>query len=874
LFAVKKEIENILLDEKVDLDMYPTRNPTGSQRQTPLAYLLREKRRLEVTLDSIRYKEVRSNLRRATTEAEEVSNTDVSPAAVVQTENFFDVSGVSPHEEKVGVTFSDSDGLMSEFKLENFTDRWMEVSSGTLTLGSNTFLEIPIWDVLSRNPAWVAKIRNGGFYKASIEVNFAFSGNSFHKGLVLLAYVPWPVMNDALNAVSVRDNGLFSSYLSQTQSSMILNVRDNQVVHMDIPYIQPKPRMRLFNDSALVIADSDSLNDFYRAGSIYVRTLTTPGAVNATSDPIPYRILGRFKNVEWGVPTGTHMQVTTESDERKTGPVEKMSSAAAAALQKITTVPIVGPYAKASSIALSSLSDISALFGWSKPILSAPTERVRNEPLVNGARGIGDDLSKAITLDPEHELYVDPRVCGTMSDDMALSAIYTRPSLTDLNRTWSPSDAPLSTILYRTRVAPQHDFIHTVGTSEYHQPSALSFVATPFKFWRGDIDYTFHFAASAFHKGKVAFFYDPNIDQYALITADLSTNKNPIAVLDLEQSNSITIRIGWQFHRAFAKTLPLDEVKYNGNGQFDPTISARDYVNGFLIMVPYNGLVSPDGAELEFVVSVSSPEMHFAFPTEEHLPLDRTAPESNSGWYYGKEVTIFDINKSKSDATHIFGEYFGESVVSFRTLAKRFQPFREGTFSHLAADNRCIHTTVPIFHLHTPAMGSVSVREDLSILGYLLPAYLGFRGSMRHRYHVFSEHDVVDTNRINVTLDNTLTYDPAMSSTGDTSPARTSLRGTVSFVPTTNAGISYELPFITNNLFLFACSDGYGIPLGDPPLLPDLGVMESEWVRSYTVDHELLGAQSSVRKIVIDAAMGEDATLMRFIAAPLYRVAL
>jgi len=157
----------------------------------------------------------------------------------------------------------------------------------------------------------------------------------------------------------------------------------------------------------------------------------------------------------------------------------------------------------------------------------------------------------------------------------------------------------------------------------------------------------------------------------------------------------------------------------------------------------------------------------------------------------------------------------------------------------------------------------------MTLQQYLPYAFLGMRGSVRKRIHLEmggNNHlNMGFLSKTNVTLGAIATY--ASSSWQWTNvDCVCDLRGTVSFVPSTNGGIEAELPYFSNNMFAFAFCDDY---VGSGDTVNDMVEM---WSQTYVVNFECDYVISTDNLVVVESAMGEDFNYFRFCGAPLYSV--
>jgi len=497
---------------------------------------------------------------------------------------------------------------------------------------------------------------------------------------------------------------------------------------------------------------------------------------------------------------------------------------------------------------------MASLFGWSMPVMTTQPSRIRPEPFQNSANLIGYDTGHRITMDPKQELTVDPRICGTVDDDMVIATIAKRESLLDL-QTWSYSSSPMSPI-WRAFVMPQMHRRYTSGTNQYVQPTALHYASIPFQAWRGSIKLTFTFYPTSFHRGKIAVFYEPNCDQFSLISAGLSLNKNYLAIIDLQTTTEVSVCIKWAQPRYYQECAPDTVSQYSISSASAASVM-RNYANGWVALVPITNLVGPSGYAVDYAVTVSSDDIEFAYPDQSLLPKRVTQGDSSTQMD-GPCIDLVDIG---SDSVRAAQLHYGERVFSFRSLLKRFTQTDVKTLvvsSYNVGDFVVYRPTIVPQLLPSPS-GTTADSSTVSLLSFLRPSYLGMRGGFRKRVRI-TGHAPAMMAIMSVQLDSPIGVPtPGFSLVGASNI--TGIRGATQFAPYTNSGIEFEIPCYTNNLF--------GVPSNADIYDPSLSSMFlPRALRSYSVFMDCTANATYVASELTAAA--EDFTLMNFIAATPY----
>ncbi len=773
-------------------------------------------------------------------------------------ENMVDVMGNEENLLDDTSEFMWEQGQSNELDLDDFFGRPVRIIERSIAPGGSFSSVYPVWDLYTLNPAVRAKLRNYAYLRGDLHLQIEISGTPFHYGHIFVSYQPYPLRNANLVQHPLLFNNKIGlvNYLSQSEQFASMNVNSNTPLHMVCPFISTKPMNRLYNSTFLALADTTSYADFEEFGSLYIGSYYTIEAAAASASDIGLRVYAWLENVHLGTTTATQIVISTES-EMKTGPVERVATRLANLSKQFGSVESIKPLAVASEMVFRGVGQAAAWYGWSRPVKISEPMYVKNRPYTNGAHTIGSDTCKKITLDPMQELTVDPRVCGYDSDDMTISNICNRLSYVDLF-IWSPTDTLMADSIWKCKVHPQISTVIEDVTYQFIQPSAMAFAATPFLYWRGDITFHFEIMCSRYHRGKLAFYYEPNVEQYALIDADIATHKNYIKIVDIQEEQSFDLCIEWASPRAWLKTLDISKVR--GLLQdFNDIVESYGYSNGYIGVTPFNELASPDGSSIRILVSVRSDNMVFNQVSSAHLVSERILTES----MFDEKYSCISLNESTATMNNINEYHFGEIPLSFRSLIKRFVFESALTVTASGGSDYSMRYIAPMYYGPQPTYSASTTRPNL--IGYLAYAYMGYRGSMKKRIRAITA-DTMGHPLQGVVVS---IADPQASKTHSLSwnsdPAFTTLNGSVTFVPDTNGGIEFELPFYSNNLFGFSfADDGIGTNA--------TGDMEETWSKTFIVDIEAHDNTKSENWVIEDSAAGDDFTLLRFNGSPFYRL--
>lgn len=804
----------------------------------------------------------------------------VSDSNTTSNQNVSDIMGAGLVVADAGKSMSLNNGQSGILPIEDFLDRPVEIATGTIAVGAAISANYPVWDLVTKHPSVRAKVKNFAFMRCNMVVRVAFAGSPFHTGRVLLSYQPHAgknrnlIAHTANLAAAAAYRPMLLNYLSQADGARVLDVRANTPVEIRIPFISPKPMARLFNATSSAIAAATSFTDFADMGTLYVYTINSVGSVSASSaSPVGYSIFAWLEDVELSVPTATQLAITTESfkmsskDERETGPVERVSSALVELSEVCCAIPEIAPFAYPAQIVFRGVNALAAHYGWSRPnIVSEPTY-VKNRPVANSAVCIGSETVELLSYDPKRGLASDSHACGSGMDDMCIATVAQRESYIE-TFTWAASDAAYTSIKELIVHPQMNSYYVDAGATPCTmvQPSAMSFAVTPFNFWRGDIIFRLDFVTSQYHRGKFAIWYEPNHHHQALISADLALNKNDVQIIDIAETNSVEIVVQWANSFPWLKTLAYNSIK----GVHNPgplLLNLTDVVNGHIIMAPFVPLQSPDDSDVQINVFVRAENL-LVNELGGSMPVSRVyiTPESYvvQEDKSCEEVTKFVLNPSSASVEDITKHYFGEIPLSFRACLKRYVTVETqnyaatGTHMYLRVHRAIMPPIAPLYNVGTPLASPIFP----TLYGYLRYAYLGLRGGVRSRLRLY-QPDVSSEQAI-ATVGLLQPVDASAPIMGEVnSPVRLNHNGHVQYVPSITGIAEVELPFYTNNNFVFSFAEDL---MGSAVE----GAMSRTWTKDFSYNVENRGVISDNYWFIRDFAVAEDFTLMRYQGAPYY----
>jgi len=588
-------------------------------------------------------------------------------------------------EEHENVTFVDSASLNQDY---GYNPSDLVSSGGTTGTDLGTFLSRPTlintsnwttsttvgvltqlepWYQILNNSVIKNKISNYAFFRAKLCMKFVINGTPFHFGMMRVAYEPSVnVANTGARKSKIRTNPT-SSYPLLTPYSQLPGVylypSANAGAELHLPYFSPKSWVKL-----------TSASDLKTLGTLtYYVAIPLDIATTSASTSLQINTYAWFENVEL---SGSTNELVVQAKDEYTGPISYPASALAAITKKLESIPIIGKYARATTIASTALAQVSAIFGFTNvPVIQDHMPMVP-QPFSNlSTSEIAGPVHKLV-LDPKQELSIDPTLVNLgATDELCIKHIISQETIFHVFD-WATTNIN-GDVIANWRVNPMlFDAASVVNGSSvqksyrvYH--SWLSYLGMLFTHWRGDIIFDIEVVCTKFHKGRLQISWDP-------LGTSGGTQKPANAVfttiLDIGEVNKASIRV--PFHQAFEWLRCRDSSAVNWTINSSNNVDdARD--NGLMIVSVLNPLVSPVTPQtVHLVVKVRAAEnFEFANP---RAALGNGIFTPSPSFFDVQSEDVVDIETQKvqfgdkgSQHPNRYDMNFGERIVSLRTLMRR-----------------------------------------------------------------------------------------------------------------------------------------------------------------------------------------------------------
>lgn len=640
------------------------------------------------------------------------------------------------------------------------------------------------WHAFFTHPIIKKKIDNYAFVNCNLHVKAVINASPFYYGAMLLSYRP--LLTFGLETPPIVDRAL---YCSQRPHFWILP-QTNTAGELQLPFFYHKNWLRL--------TDTDELTNMGRIDLTEVGTLKQANGVSGAgidiqiyawaSNPIlagpTYQLQsgfeiqsGRGRTQKSGKSKPKAKQRrnvsanTTSTSEYEQGPVEKVSSTVANIANKLSDVPVIGSFAKATEYGARAVAGISSLFGWTNvPVISdvEPLKSVPFHALASAEIGVPADR---LTLDPKNELTIDPRTVGLQGcDELTIANLVQRELLVSWF-TWDETQTA-GDQLFGINVNPV--FMGSgggvLGVYSALMLSPMGMVATNFQYWRGDIIYRFKAICTQYHKGRLRITWDPVAD----LAANSDTTETSFTkIVDLAPDMDIEIRVSYLQDTAYLQVRDIGSAQHRVAAPFP--VPTHGYDNGSLTVRILNDLTGPaaDATVDVLVFARGCENMSFMNPRDPlHTVNQRVSwfvPQSSEEVIYNIQSDTNEIADTEEVHDDLLPQIFGgEAIKSMRNILRRAVatapvPIRPVSGSTSGSDWNQVYSRnqgpLPDTQGFDPsgwatATGPISGVPEPCSYGYfsafslMVPCFIGYRGSMIWHFNMQTQNKVQKVHQV------------------------------------------------------------------------------------------------------------------------------
>lgn len=647
-----------------------------------------------------------------------------------------------------------TDSISEGTSLQKFLSRPTLIDTRTwttATLVGDLGSAIEPWYQFLNNSVITNKIKNYAFLRAKLCIKVVVNATPFHFGLLRVHYEPSVnVAGTGFRRTKIRTNTVSTNpYVipySQLPGTWVYPA-DNSGGEIHVPFFK-------HGNWAVLTSASDvkslGILNYYVAAPLAV-------ASSSGSTSITISTFAWLEDVEL---SGSTAQLTLQSKDEYDGIVSAPASAIAKISRSLENVPLIGKFARATTIGANAVANVASIFGFTNiPNISTVNAVVPTTTPHLASSEISTPVQK-LTLDPKQELSIDPALHGLKADDeLCIKSIVERESTLTLT-SWSTADA-VGTVIFNANPSPMlfgrveilDGALARKAHRVYHTP--MSYVGMLFQHWRGDIIFDFDIVCTKFHKGRLKIGWDPLGSGG---TTALNENEVYTTIIDIGETNKASIRVPYHQEYEFSRMRGIARDNWSA-GNALPSNATTD--NGLLVVSVLTPLMSPVSPQSVYVrVSVRAAEnLEFVNPAVAQGETSLTPPPSFFAVQAKDEVNVISTEVTLGDRGSKHPERyslnFGERVVSLRTLMHRYSVYDYSVVSKQASTKYSTFTKSicrfpPMFGYDSNGLSTFN--KILAGVGtanfnacpthpvtYISMMYGGIRGSMNYISNISSD---------------------------------------------------------------------------------------------------------------------------------------
>jgi hypothetical protein len=621
----------------------------------------------------------------------------------------------------------------SSFGLGDFLSRPVRIASYAVALGEpfNQRLLRP-WQAFFNTPAIRSKLDNYAFIQADLKIKVVVNSTPFIYGMYGLSYRPLTTFGSQHEITTGGLSDVDRLILTQ-RPTVYIESHKNKGGELTLPFFYYKNWLPL------------TLTDTFDMGQLTMYPVAPFTSANGTAiGPVSVLVYAWAENVKLA---GNTVNLAVQAqDEYGTGPVSRVASAVSGVSRHLEKVPVIGVFAKATTIGAKAVGAIASLFGFTNVPVIDNVMPFKDQPFHAFASSeIGVPMEK-LTLDPKNELTIDPSIAGLPADDeLAIAHISKRSGLIRVC-TWLQSDVT-DTSLFRANVTPT--WCRTVGSapSQYYVDLPMAHLARLFSNWRGDIIVRIVIIKSQYHQGRLRVNYDPIGNIFANPNSETTTITK---VIDIETTDYLEFRIPYMQPQSWLRVTPTVQRDTSGNADTNNAYDT-DYHNGRFEIRVLNTLTAPvatAGVSLA-VYAYAADNFELANPSDFQTVTSVFAVQSSDEVY-----EQYEMGKCTPRPAEIMSVNFGEDIRSMRTLMRRTcLHMAEGTRSLVGPVGNSTYGLLTRFRKNIyPLYYGFDPNSDYDLAGvvgantagnrcketpytWMTPLFVGQRGSMNYAFN-------------------------------------------------------------------------------------------------------------------------------------------
>jgi len=507
------------------------------------------------------------------------------------------------------------------------------------------------WELFFNQSSIRNKLEGFGYLRCKLHLKFTINASQFYYGSIGAFYTP------------------MAGYIQETTGFNYGYAPGQQVLQSQKPHVWLDPQTTSTSEMELPFLyhrhflDATQLNQFTGMGRIDLTQYAALRSANGVStNGVNIVVYAWATDVEM---TGLTSKPVLQSKREyvANGQISGPASTVASVANRMSKIPVIGPFAKATEMAASTVGDIASLFGFTNVPNVRDVEAVKTTSFHTLASSeISEPINK-LSLQPKQEIAIDSTYAGDpMGDQLHITNFCQRESFL-CGALWTTTTAE-DAVVFTSYVTPQ--LYEKSGGTNYHVYSTpMAYIAQLFNAWRVDLIFRFKVIKTQYHRGRLSISWDPLQTSMANMPGFGNPRVQNI-IFDLEDTDTIEVRVPYMQDVPFLRLRDgsggIDGPWWSNGGSPTQTDTERR-CNGTIQVRVVNRLTAPEASsDVDVLVFVRAAEnIEFASPADIR---DKTHMVLQSK----REFVFGDPSISDPDS---YSEVYGEKISSLRQLLHR-----------------------------------------------------------------------------------------------------------------------------------------------------------------------------------------------------------
>lgn len=603
--------------------------------------------------------------------------------------------------------------MMLEQTLKEFLAKPITIATGnfatTDVLTTITSTSMP-YGIMSTAGGLMWRSKLNGYFGIRMTMNFRLvvNANRFQQGRYIMSFTHFGGgTTNGTKTQLVNSNFRLPTLVQRTTVPHVeVDLNCDTAAELSIPYVSIRTFQPIHEMLNVPAGEQTTLG--YLNLYPYSPLVTVAGSTTA-----PYRIYCWFTDVELiGAASPQSGLPRSEVANKSNGIISGPLNAVARGFKEFEQIPLLSTYARNISWVSDRLSRTAAMFGLSKPTQGDSLTKVNPLSAPSHTTVDGDSDSRSLATISQPGVLAVEGLSGTKFDEMDFSYICQKFAWFQTS-SWALATA-VDAVITSIPVTPNKGL--TVAGPVYNF-TPVGFVTNNFSRWRGGVKFRFKFVKTEFHSGRLSFDFFPNLPGSSNNTLPEYVNR---VIVDIREHSEVEIL-----------------VPYTSNAMY--TENANNI--GTLVLRVIDPLVAPAtvSSTVSILIEVAGhSDMEFNGPRFFSTPQG-IVPQS--GLSEDCKIFCHTIGSTQSVANPTLSSSVasGEKISSYRSLIKRFTPFRGNTYVPATVDNFVINMLCDALPVRSSSAAVTYVESDF--YGTVAFCYAILGGGVRIR-------DVVSVSRL------------------------------------------------------------------------------------------------------------------------------